>query len=222
MYLTPSLTQHFSRVCFFYLSCLCVCYLEHAVHMCDYLGKGKMVDAYSETTINQLLNYYKLHRNRTTPLWIPYTDEEKEGTFGSVYDKLAFPSLPWSPGQPNGGPTQNCVQTSVVQRGRLVDVACSVQNPYICHYNQPASFKLKGLPADSGIDQLYFVQNTDDFLEYIGYRSSRLQFNSSLNKWVLTLDGTKVGESSASKESLLLGKNFEIQYISPQSPFLFI
>ena len=180
--------------------------LDVATQICHNLGKGKIFDANNIENVNSMISLYTARRNgATSPLWIPYTDQSKEGEFSNIYDTRIV-SLPWSPGQPNGEAQQNCASTSVVHTGYVVDVFCTKEVQAICEFTDAPSFKLKGLSLDSGIDTMYYMQNSDYLVEYIGYMDTILRFNSNTSNWSMYQKGKQIGQTSAHKEGLLLGK----------------
>jgi spore coat protein H len=63
--------------------------------------------------------------------WIGVDDEAFDGMYKKP-DGSAQAYLPWAPGQPNGGPTQNCLIISFVLSGGWNDKACTETNGYIC------------------------------------------------------------------------------------------
>ena len=176
-----------------------------AAKTCDNLGKGKLLDAKNVESVLEMIAIYSEKRKVTSSLWIPYTDGSKEGEWSNFYDGNVA-SLPWTTGQPNGGATQNCASTSIVNTGYVIDNGCSsYKRRAVCEFKETPSFKLKGLGLHSGIDTMYYVHNTDDLVQYIGYMNTIIRFNSSANHWSMLQEGRQIGEATEQKKRLLLG-----------------
>ena len=182
--------------------------LEMAVKACDNLGKGKLFDANDVESVTTMLAIYSTRRSdsSSSSLWIPYTDQAKEGEWSNYYDgKVA--TLPWTPSQPNGGTTQNCASTSITP-GKVIDNVCTAYDrKAVCEFTDTPSFKLKGLSLDSGIDTMYYVQNTENFIEYIGYMDTVIRFNSTSKHWTIIQRENEIAEASDADQAsgLLLG-----------------
>lgn len=57
---------------------------------------------------------------RLNDYWLPYTDEQEEGTYKSIYKNSIMPSSLFYSGQPDGGINQNLLAWNTIQNGTQV------------------------------------------------------------------------------------------------------
>lgn len=86
--------------------------------------------------------------------WIPYSDELEEGLFVNTYpnEKSLNITKFFSPGQPSGGVTHNCIKLNIKYKA-LFDSDCEnyLMSSYCQISTAQPNLKLRGMCTDSGI-----------------------------------------------------------------------
>ena len=139
------------------------------------------------------------------PFWIPYTDEKDEGVFRNIYSEIdIFRNISeyFTPGQPNGGRNDNCLQYS---SKLLYDVNCVSDYSFsLAKIAKSASYLvLRGLCSKSQVERFYTSGNNHGKFIWKGHNYASIQY---IDRWLLysILDNVW-GESLSPYESLLIG-----------------
>ena len=147
-------------------------------------------------------------------MWVALDDRDREGEWVDAYDgKVVNFSLPWAPGEPNGGDSENCAVLSPTIR-MLFDYPCKSPNwahACMCEGTPAPYLRLRGLCSNSIIqDTLYQpINNLTDFtrLALVGFRTS-IRFDSQRLTWMLTdAESSVTGISRAAQKSFTLGRH---------------
>ncbi len=97
--------------------------------LCATLGKRMLS---METDVERLAVHAKARQLFGQRYWSGVTDEPSEGNFRwlSRNAPISF-TLPWLPGEPNGGGNENCAEVSL-STSNWNDTACSDGRPFVC------------------------------------------------------------------------------------------
>ena len=121
---------------------------DNGNHYCRTLGRGNM----SEITNGDELNTFVFLVKDTMPscswVWLPITDEEKEGNFKNTNTEREETFLMWDEGQPNGGKAENCVKLDVDSK-MYKDGSSSQAFCISCTLKITTTFRLRGLCKDT-------------------------------------------------------------------------
>ena len=85
---------------------------KEANRICTFVGDGKVPEIENTEELQKIVEA----SSSCKFIWTPYSDEEEENTFVSLYTGLPMPSLPWKPGNPNLGTGANAVQIHVASQ----------------------------------------------------------------------------------------------------------
>ena len=120
--------------------------------------------------------------------WLPYTDEEEEGSFKNTYSNDAFNVSLFTPGYPKGGKKNNLIMW---YREGAIDVPESDawKASGLCEEAIPLrSYKLRGLCSSSLIDKVYRPTMHPDGKTIVWIGSGRnkaiIQFSNKVNELV--------------------------------------
>ena len=147
-------------------------------------------------------------RPKDERIWLPLDDEDLDGEWVDFYNrKVVNFSLPWSPGEPNGGTSENCVGLSPPIR-LLFDYACNSPNyafACMCERTPAPYLRLWGLCYNSDVqDTLYQpVNNLTDLtkLTLVSFRTL-IRFDVKDMTWVMTDAESNVTATSKSRSPL--------------------
>ena len=207
---------------------------EQAVLTCARLGQGRMTVSHSQEELRQFTDWFQgVVPGACSKIWTPYSDQGREGDYVSLEDGSEASFLPWAPGQPNGADTENGVDIRFGLRNSSLPAYYYDENDkrgiekFICSSCSLArhfSLQLKGLCEHTLLgnqeiakikyslfspDTVFVVQNRNNHVEYSGWTSSSISYNSDNNIWVFKHDKYKDLRATvkAPAESLFLGTN---------------
>ena len=185
--------------------------MESCRHFCGYFGSRSppLVNQQQWTGLQKDLEGLR----RPKKIWLAIDDRDAEGAWVDYYngESVNF-SLPWAPGEPDGGTSENCaVLLSSV--GKIKDYPCDkpFAHACLCQRNPLPQLRLRGLCSNSHIKDTLFqpVNNMSDFekLTLLGLRTS-VNFDHVEESWVLTDKESNVtGRTYAPYKSLTLGRH---------------
>ena len=179
--------------------------LYDAIDTCTVLG-GKMGPPKSEEDMKRMITEAKEDVNKSdcsAYLWVPYkknTEEEWalfDGTEESLLPEFFKepPWLGWQKGQPNGLHLEDCTSVQIGDSPYVYDDDCIQEGYcYMCEFEDITYFNIRGLCSNlkSILDLSYLVDMekvSEDIgrgIIWTGYRKSRILFNKTLDRWVVT------------------------------------
>ena len=190
--------------------------MESCMHFCQKLGSRSPPLVTKLQWTKLLKDLERLINNRDPKeirIWLALNDIDTEEEWADFYDlKVANFSLPWVPGEPNGGETENCAALELP--GNLYDFPCDNPNwpsACICERTPSQYLRLWGLCSNSAVqDTLYQPRNNlTDFtkLALVGFRTL-IEYDNKEMVWVMTdAESNVTGTSRAPLESFTLGKH---------------
>ena len=147
---------------------------HEADHQCKGLGQMTKID--DATDLKKIVALVKENTMSCTGVWMPISDEVKEGEFLNTYTQELVTFLPWRKGQPNGGIGENFIALVLQGNASYWDLAESDQLCASCILKTGKSFRLRGLCKGTHL-------GNDGFLDC----EESLNNNPNVNSQILTM-----------------------------------
>ena len=123
-------------------------------HLCKVLGSGTMTGVEDDQDLKNLADQVEGVSESCPALWLPLSDEKKEGVWENTNSNSPAKFLPWSDGQPNGLETQN---HAIVDMTSFLLGDHHAEDAYCasCTLSSKTSLTLRGVCKDSYLGKLF-------------------------------------------------------------------
>ena len=133
---------------------------NQANFLCKFSGKGRLTDVENDQDLQRVSSWIRNVSESCPLIWLPLSDERKEGVWQNTNSDSVAKYLRWSEGQPNGLRTQNHAALDV-QNQHFLDFFDKDNHCAFCTLNTKASLNLRGLCMDSYLGELSCNNNSN-------------------------------------------------------------
>merc|ERR1711892_516799 len=199
---------------------------QQCMEFCPKLRQAKVIALHSKAEAVALTKWlFKITQDQLTldyypgvpggAFWIPFHDTENEGTWVQYDTNAPANAVEAQSDDLNGGRAENCGLFVAAWNG-WNDWSCEIEKSQpimcACHQSQEMYLLLRGLCADSNIDQFYVPRNKKRHGSFmlIGVKNTVIEFLTLESVWKLSVFGTTQNTSAttgSSMDSYLLGSH---------------